>query len=415
MDTLHKAIEETLMEVPHNLLADLVRKKLQAEGVELSPKEFKLLQDHLRSGKLDAIAFKPELEQHKSVHITVTEEETKKLIERLETFLNDGLSKVLEKSQIKAAELIFATLKSKWEEERSLQELEIAGFQSRLKDRWQVPLSKLQMLITLAREFGSNINAALRSEPDSSQPDLIEVLTRLHARACQIVEEIECLLESGFADGAMARWRTLHEIAVTALFIESRGNKVAQRYIAHQAVESYKAATEYRLWQEKLGLDSITDESFTELEKSYNDALKKFGGAFRFTYGWAAAALAKGDPQFIDIEKAARIEHLRPYFRMASHNVHANPKGVFFKLGLAAETKILLSGPSNAGLADPGHAAAVSLLQVSSALCSLRPTFDNQVALRIMMLLEQETGDAFLAAHKELEENERQARKNRGA
>lgn len=38
---------------------------------------------------------------------------------------------------------------------------------------------------------------------------------------------------------------------------------------------------------------------------------------------------------------------------IAEHNVHANPKGAFFKLGLLCEINILLGGPSNAGLVDP--------------------------------------------------------------
>jgi hypothetical protein len=42
-----------------------------------------------------------------------------------------------------------------------------------------------------------------------------------------------------------------------------------------------------------------------------------------------------------------------------------NPEGVFFKLGLIGESEVLLAGPSNAGLTDPGHASALSLMQIS--------------------------------------------------
>jgi len=74
---------------------------------------------------------------------------------------------------------------------------------------------------------------------------------------------------------------------------------------------------------------------------------------------------------------------------MASHNVHANPKGVFFKLGMLAESQVLLAGPSNAGLADPGHGAALSLSRVTAALVGLQqpPTLDNNVALLMMVQL----------------------------
>jgi len=50
-----------------------------------------------------------------------------------------------------------------------------------------------------------------------------EALVRLQAGAARVAGEIYALLLSGYASGAHARWRTLHEIAVTALFIAQRG------------------------------------------------------------------------------------------------------------------------------------------------------------------------------------------------
>jgi hypothetical protein len=103
-----------------------------------------------------------------------------------------------------------------------------------------------------------------------------------------------------------------------------------------------------------------------------------------------------------DIQQAAQLDHLGPYYRMASHNVHANPKGVFFKLGLIGDRQILLAGRSDAGLADPGHAAALSLGQISSLLLPLSPSLDNNIAVRIMSMLTDEVGDHLLAAHEQL-------------
>ena len=57
-----------------------------------------------------------------------------------------------------------------------------------------------------------------------------------------MADEIICLLENGFADGAMARWRTLHEIAIVAIVLSKHGEDIAQGYLDHQAVESKRAA-----------------------------------------------------------------------------------------------------------------------------------------------------------------------------
>src|SRR2546423_12781767 len=59
---------------------------------------------------------------------------------------------------------------------------------------------------------------------------------------------------------------------------------------------------------------------------------------------------------------------VRPYYRMASNPVHPNVRGSLFDLGVGGGREILLAGPSTAGLADPGHAACISLMQTTVCL-----------------------------------------------
>jgi hypothetical protein len=200
----------------------------------------------------------------------------------------------------------------------------------------------------------------------------------------------------------MARWRTLHEIAVIALFIGAHGEDLAERYVLHQHVESRRAARDYIACQERLGYEPLDPSEIEAVEQLYATLLERFGHSFGTPYGWAAEQLGIKKPAFERIERVAGIDHLRAHYRLASHNVHANPKGVFFKLGLLNELDCLLAGPSNAGLADPGHSAAISLVQTSTPLGLLHPTFDNIVVLRIMVLLEREIGQAFGDAHQQL-------------
>jgi hypothetical protein len=129
--------------------------------------------------------------------------------------------------------------------------------------------------------------------------------------------------------------------------------------------------------------------------------------SYKNSQGWAAKHLGKDGPSFADIQAAASIDHLAPFYKMASHNVHANPNGVLFKLGLVGESTTLLAGPSNAGLADPRHAAALSLVQISSALLSLNPTADRIVSMKIMQSLTDEIGEALITAHRKLEDDDR--------
>lgn len=86
--------------------------------------------------------------------------------------------------------------------------------------------------------------------------------------------------------------------------------------------------------------------------------------------------------------------------------MHAGAKG-FYRIGLIGKEDILITGPTNAGLADPGHSAAIALNQVSTTLWDLDPVFDNLVTMKVMHELTAEIGEAFIKAHRKLERDER--------
>lgn len=409
MRTLQDAIEGVLQGLPEQALTVLIEKKLAAQGVKLSTRQRKLLTKQIMQGGNDTYRLQT-WKWWDSRHLTLEftpqdiEQIEQKFTEVIENLLPDLIRAVTEDM----SRDVLADLKRKWRAESRLQRRELAGFRKRLYDRWKLPLEGLRMLLTMSRELGDSVNQEIRQYPDaSSRRHLIEVLTRSHARACQIVEEIVCLLEGGFSDGAMARWRTLHEVAVVASFVAAHGEDLAERYVLHQAVESKRASDDYQSCQPRLGYEPLAESEIKAVQKAYAAVIARFGQDFgKGDYGWAGHHLGKAKPTFKDIERAAGIEHLRAHYRMASHNVHANPKGVFFKLGMLTESQVLLAGPSNAGLTEPGQCAALSLAQVSAALGRLQSTLDNNVALQVIVRLVAEVAEAFGQAHERLAADE---------
>lgn len=197
----------------------------------------------------------------------------------------------------------------------------------------------------------------------------------------------------------------MHEIAVIGIFISESGQEVAERYLLHNTVESYRAALQYQRYSSRLGCDPLTEQELSTLQSSYQQLVDRFGDPYAKNYGWAAHALAKGDPTFSNIEEAIGLGHWRPHYKLASHNVHANPKGVFLKLGLHSEgQELLLAGPSNTGFADPGHSTAISLLQITASLLTLKPNLDRLSICHILSTLEKEVGGTFLSIQKDQEE-----------
>ena len=87
--------------------------------------------------------------------------------------------------------------------------------------------------------------------------------------------------------------------------------------------------------------------------------------------------------------------------------------GAFYRMGMGLDgndRRVLLAGASNMGLADPGHGTAMSLMQVTAAFVESKPTLDSLIELKVLQLLEDETGEAFLRAHQAAERIAREKR-----
>ena len=101
------------------------------------------------------------------------------------------------------------------------------------------------------------------------------------------------------------------------------------------------------------------------------------------------------------IEKDVNLEHMRPYYKWASQNIHTGSKAMRNRLGLCETNEdILLVGQSNSGMTDPAHATAISLVQVTVSLLFLKPNIDNLVISKIIQDYSVEVGETFLKIDK---------------
>ena len=242
-------------------------------------------------------------------------------------------------------------------------------FEKRLAKHWAKPLHLLELTVEIAQEVAEGVGDQVEAGEVSVDEHTFNSLWAIHARACQTSRAILALLRSGFADDAHARWRSLHELSVVANFIENHGEVVAERYLLHEAIQQRKLAQAYKKHQDRARLEPVPQAEIDALDERCETLVARFGKIFNEDYGWAAPALGDKQPSLAEIERAVQLDHLRPYYRMASDNVHANSHGAFYKLGVFSPGRaILLAGPSNMGLAEPGQGAALSLGQVTAAL-----------------------------------------------
>lgn len=144
------------------------------------------------------------------------------------------------------AECVLETLKEGMPAKLKERRAEIAEFEEHIGRIWRKPIDLLEIFLEICLEAAILFHEKIDPHVTSENKYLYQVLLRLHGRGCQVGAEVLTLINSGFADGAHARWRTLYEITVVAYFIREHGNDVAERYIRYNAIESYKAMNVYQ-------------------------------------------------------------------------------------------------------------------------------------------------------------------------
>ena len=370
------------------LLLRIAEKKLADQGIVLERRQLDVLRSALQGREISSDT---ELLLFTDVDLSAIDRELQQALKMLPSIVDEsapGFVRALDRG---------------WKAEQKHQRRALRSFSKQLRTRWREPLSQLEQFIVVATELGQTVNSRLRSWQPCPDPYLVEAQTRLHARACQTAREVLTLLSAGFAEGAMARWRALHEAAVVSMFI-GQDEELAERYCLHDAVESLRIAQQYRQHTVKLNLEALTDAEVAALEKRVDGLVQRFGENYKQTYGWASGRLGKG-VNLARIEGNISLDHLRPYYKLASHSVHAGPKGVFFRLGLGDDhqSHVLLAGHSSIGLSQPGQNTAISLGQITLSLSTLHPTLDSLMVSKAVLRLGDRTMHSFASVEMDSE------------
>ncbi len=73
---------------------------------------------------------------------------------------------------------------------------------------------------------------------------------------------------------------------------------------------------------------------------------------------------------------------MRPYYRLASHDIHSSPMGIRRNIGVPDDSWqfFVLAGASNLGFADPAQLTMISLYQTTACLVTTRSDTDALVA-----------------------------------
>ena len=209
-------------------------------------------------------------------------------------------------------------------------------------------------------------------------------------------KEVLLLLRHGFADGAHARWRTLHEISVIAEFIFQHGNEVAEQYMNHSTIGDVYEVELYKTYHRKLHYKPPNQEEIDSIKANRKELINRYGKDFANQYGWASKTLSNKNPNLTHLEEHIGFNHLRPFVKLANVNIHAGSKGAILRLGSPpGEEEFLIVGPSIFGLGEPAQNTAYSFLLLTKTLLATKINMDTTVFLIAAENLLHETFWAF--------------------
>lgn len=267
-------------------------------------------------------------------------------------------------------------------------------FERRNKRRWKLPLDQLRVMICIIEESAESLVAEWNAD-HLDKPHTFGALNQLCVKSLLLSREIICLIEGGFADGALARWRTLHETAVVAFFVAHHDEQTAERYIASFHFKAKSAMHQLNEYADRAGLEPFTGRELEQAERDCYAMEARLGTGLGEDYGWAREALGKGKGRvtFADLERDTGLDHWRPRVRWSSQSVHAVYRPPLSSLGMSeAELEGHLTGASNGGMVDPMHMTAISLHTAAASFLMTWANTDRLVAVKIVGKISQDIG-----------------------
>jgi hypothetical protein len=291
-------------------------------------------------------------------------------------------------------------------EEKNVSDL-VSGndeFIKRNRQRWKEGFKKLLTLRMVCLEAGINFQKLVLAIPELENDELIGVLMRQHAHACRISGEIIHLLEGGYPDAALARWRTLFEIAVTSLVIKKYGREAAIDYIKHGMVKNSEGIEEHKKTAVEMNCETFTDEEVARAK----DIKTEFSGG-EDSWHWARKYV--GASQFGKLRDHVGLGKWSHNYKLASRNIHSDYFEMTSMLGMREATSdALLTGQSNSGFTDPAHFTAISLSTITSTFItayiedesSKLDYSDSLLFLKVIEHYVRQVGESFLKVEKSI-------------
>ncbi|MDK2644601.1 DUF5677 domain-containing protein [Vibrio vulnificus] len=288
--------------------------------------------------------------------------------------------------------------------------LERREFESRNVDKWEQAFSLFDSYIQLAFEVVSEYRKHNEASAEKAEDHQFIALIQLHAKAILVARETQALVSAGFADGALARWRTSHELAVCARAI-ALSKESGFRFLLSEHVKNANGMRCFEEYHQRLNHAPFTKEMRDLNLLREAEALAILGKDYdrKGDYEWARPlANDNGIPKkkrisLKTLEELVGLDHYRPYFSWACEKNHAPSKVNYANLGTSCneQNPLFLVGASSFGHLEPIDCTVLSLLFTTIACLTPYPSVDTIVFNHVLADFAAQVSQACIAVEKE--------------
>lgn len=308
---------------------------------------------------------------------------------------------------IESLEAVFKESLTQFYQDKILDEIRAKeqDFKDRLYNDYKDGFDFLQIFIDINKYCGKRILKETEEQTNKEYSLKRSLLFRIHARACQVSTEIQTLLRYGYADGAHARWRTLHELAVIFLVLFENPEEITEMYFDYYVIENEKRAKEFEVHHKKINWPALEETELQNLKARKEDLIQKYGQEYAQNYGWTLKLLSKKERHFTGLERLVGLDYMRPFFAWSSNNIHSGIGGLTSRLGFPDDkinSYLVFASPTFYGLADPAQLTSSSLYIITSKLLLLFDDLESNILDSLLSELDSKMKSSFFATHEKL-------------
>jgi len=361
--------EELFSRVFSEIVPKIVGEYLSAKGITLFNFQLRNIKKMVENNTLSTIrvywfntlrtslSTKAEIESYISGLGEFLELSIKKLLLEIENEDNKIFQDVLKTS----SRLLVRQLRKSGKKMLSDRDRIASLWTSRISQEHGDQLRELRMMIEVAKDIYRDYSTFVSSGTSARE----EASRMLLAQACLVSSEILTLLRNGFPDGALARWRTLHETVVVFLFLKDKPTTTSEMFLEHSIVTTYNELVTYQERADALGFEKVLPEDENRTTAEYSETIAKYEPGFLSDYGWAYKEFPTTIKRitFWHLENSIGQAYLRPYYKMSCNSIHASSKGATFRLGAGTDGQLVV-GESAFGLYDPIQLTAIELNKI---------------------------------------------------